>query len=383
MNPVITGIVIDQTRATGKWYVREVKNETGDGVKPVFFRREKSDLIGRIYDKMLGAESAQRYAAAHINELTTTSPVDVSNIVDDSGNLKLPLEKPEKITADDLQSLLDRKCRLVDSAQPNEGPQKLDDGVSLVTVISSANKKELKREVDQLWSSYQGTSNVSKDDFKRLMQLSLQLAGGHVKSNDPKVWDDCENFVGRISSERGKAWKNQQVPEKFQSLKTFFQGEKTSTATETSSTTAASAVRDPISGFMPKGTDLGAEQLFDRTHWNLPAAGSEDSEKISWHRGYDMPVNYQEKFRKAFQIHEALLEAVAWGQDVIGVRADLVRDDLGVGNAADIIDTLKSLAPFANSDEAKQTINALGAAVTKYAQHVKHHERLKNKTPGP
>jgi hypothetical protein len=134
---------------------------------------------------------------------------------------------------------------------------------------------------------------------------------------------------------------------------------------------------------MPKGTDLGAEQLFDRTHWNLPAAGSEDSEKISWHRGYDMPVNYQEKFRKAFQIHEALLEAVARGQDVIGVRADLVRDDLGVGNAADIIDTLKSLAPFANSDEAKQTINALGAAVTKYAQHVKHHERLKNKTPGP
>jgi hypothetical protein len=96
-----------------------------------------------------------------------------------------------------------------------------------------------------------------------------------------------------------------------------------------------------------------------------------------------MPVNYQEKFRKAFQIHEALLEAVAWGQDVIGVRADLVRDDLGVGNAADIIDTLKSLAPFANSDEAKQTINALGAAETKYPQHVKHHERLTNKTPGP
>jgi hypothetical protein len=96
-----------------------------------------------------------------------------------------------------------------------------------------------------------------------------------------------------------------------------------------------------------------------------------------------MPVNYQEKFRKAFQINEALLEAVAWGQGVIGVRADLVRDDLGVGNAADIIDTLKSLAPFAKSDEAKQTINALGQAVAKYAQHIKQKQLTKNKTPEP
>jgi hypothetical protein len=41
VNPVITGIVIDQTRETGKWYVREVKNETGDGVKPVFLDERK------------------------------------------------------------------------------------------------------------------------------------------------------------------------------------------------------------------------------------------------------------------------------------------------------------------------------------------------------
>jgi predicted RNase H-related nuclease YkuK (DUF458 family) len=90
VNPVIKGIVIDQTRKTGKWYVREVKHETGSGVKPVFFRREKSDLIGKIYDKIVGAESAQRYAATHINELTEKTPVDVSNIVDDSGNLNFP-----------------------------------------------------------------------------------------------------------------------------------------------------------------------------------------------------------------------------------------------------------------------------------------------------
>jgi hypothetical protein len=383
VNPVITGIVIDHTRETGKWYVREVKNETGDGVKPVFFRREKSDLIGRIYDKMLGAESAQRYAAAHITELTTTSPVDVSNIVDDSGNLKPPPKKPEKITAEALQSLLDRKCKLVDSAQPNEGPQKIDDGVSLVTVISTANKKELKREVDQLWSRYQGTEIVSKDDFKRLMQLSLQLAGGHVKSNDPEVWNDCENFVGRLSSEGGEAWKNQQVPEKFQSLKTFFRGEKTSEAQASKTAAETSAVADPLSGFSPEGTDLGKEQIFDPKHWNPDVAPPSNSNEIPWHTGDKMSPSHQTRVRDAFRILEALFEAVPMGQRYPTVVADMVPDDLGVGNAADILATLKLLAPLANSDQAKQTINALGLAVAKYAQHVKHQERIKNKTPEP
>lgn len=121
MKPAITGIVIDQTREAGKWYVREVKDETGGGVKPVFFRREKSDLIGRIYDKIIGAESAQRYAATHINELTEKTPVDVSNIVDDSSKLNFPPAKPEKITAEDLETLLERKCKLVNSGRPNEG----------------------------------------------------------------------------------------------------------------------------------------------------------------------------------------------------------------------------------------------------------------------
>lgn len=311
-----------------------------------------------------------------------TTPVDVSKIDDERGILHFLQNRPEKLTAKDLQALLDRKCELVNSGRPNEGPQTIDDGVSLVTVITSKDKA-LKREVDQLWSNYKGTSGVSKTDFKRLMQLSLQLAAGHLKSTDPKVWYDCKNFVGKLSFEHEDAWKNWQVPEKFQSLKTFFQGQKTSEAPASTTAAETSAVADPLSGFMPKGTDLGAEQLFDRTHWNLPAAGSEDSEKISWHRGYDMPVNYQENFRKAFQIHEALLEATAWGQGVIGVRVDLVPDDLGVGNATDILATLKLLAPLANGAHAKQTIDALGLAVTKYAQHVKHQERIKNKTPGP
>jgi hypothetical protein len=383
VNPVITGIVIDHTRETGKWYVREVKNETGDGVKPVFFRRDKSDLIGRIYDKMLGAESAQRYAAAHITELTTTSPVDVSNIIDDSGNLKPTPEKPEKITAEALQSLLDRKCKLVDSAQPNEGPQKTDDGVSLVTVISTANKKELKREVDQLWSRYQGTEIVSKDDFKRLMQLSLQLAGGHVKSNDPKVWDDCENFVGRLSSEGGEAWKNQQVTEKFQSLKTFFRGEKTSEAPASTTAAETSAVADPLSGFMPQGTDLGEDQIFERTHWNPGAAAPSNSDEIPWHSGEKMPRAHETRVRDAFRIHDALFEAVPQGQGFATVRADRVRDDLDVGNTADILKTLRSLRKLARSDEAEQTINALGQAVAKYEQHIKQKQLTKNKTPEP
>ena len=383
MNPVITGIVIDQTRETGKWYVREVKNEAGDGVKPVFFRREKSDLIGRIYDKIVGAESAQRYAAAHITELTTASSVDVSNIVDDSRNLKLPPEKPEKITAEALQSLLDRKCKLVESSQPNEGPQKVDDGVSLVTVISTANKKELKREVDQLWSSYQGTEIVSKDDFKRLMQLSLQLSTGHVKSNDTKVWFDCKIFVGRLSSERGEAWKNQQVPENFQSLKTFFHGEKTSESPPSTTAAETSEVADPLSGFMPEGTDLGQDQIFDSKHWNPDAAPPGNSDEILWHTGDKMPRAHEMRVRDAFRIHDALFEAMPQGQGLATVRADWVRDDLEVGNTTDIIKTLRSLYKLARSDEAKQTINALGKAVDKYAQHIEQKELTKNKTPEP
>ncbi len=382
MNPVITGIVIDHTRETGKWYVREVKNETGDGVTPIFFRREKSDLIGRISDKLRGAESAQRYAASHINELTGNTPVDVSNIADDSGNLNFPQDRPKKLTAEDLQALLDHKRQLVGKGRANEGPQTTDDGVSLVTVIT-AKDKALKREVDQLWSSYQGSEIVSKDDFKRLMQLSLQLAAGHLKSSDPKVWHDCKNFVSRLSSEHEEAWKNQQVPEKFQSLKTFFRGEKTSEAPASPTAAETSAVADPLSGFIPEGADLGKEQIFDTKHWNPDATPPSNSDEIPWPTRDEMPPAHQTRVRDAFRILEALFEAMPMGQRYPTVVADNVPDDLGVGNAADILATLKLLAPLANSDAAKQTINALGLAVAKYAQHVKHQERIKNKTPEP
>ncbi len=382
MNPVITGIVIDHTRETGKWYVREVKNETGDGVTPIFFRREKSDLIGRISDKLRGAESAQRYAASHINELNGKTPVDVSNIVDDSRNLNFSQDRPKKLTDEDLQALLDRKRQLVDKGRPNEGRQTKDDGVSLVTVIT-AKDKAFKREVDKLWSNYKGTSGVSKTDFKRLMQLSLQIAAGHIKSNDRKVWNDCNNFVRRLSSEQGEAWKNQQVPEKFQSLKTLFQVEKTSEAPASKTAAETSAVADPLSGFMPEGTDLGPNQIFDTTHWNPGATPPSNSNGIPWHTGDKMPWAHETRVRDAFRILEALFEAMPKGPSYPTVVADVVPDDLDVGNATDILATLKLLAPLANSDQAKQTINALGLAVAKYAQHVKHQERIKNKTPGP
>ena len=382
MNPVITGIVIDHTRETGKWYVREVKNETGDGVTPIFFRREKSDLIGRISDKLRGAESAQRYAASHIYELTGNTPDDVSNIADDSGEIRLERHRQKKLTAEALQALLYHKSQLVDKGRTNEGPQTIDDGVSLVTVIT-AKDKAFKREVDQLWSNYKGTSGVSKTNFKRLMQLSLQLAVGHLKSSDPKVWNDCKNFVSRLSSEHEEAWKNQQVPEKFQSLKTFFRVEKTSEAPASPTAAETSAVADPLSGFRPQGTDLGPNQIFDTKHWNPDATPPSNSDEIPWHSGDKMPRAHETQVRDAFRIHDALFEAVPQGQGFATVRADMVPDDLGVGNAADILATLRLLAPLANGDQAKQTINALGLAVAKYAQHVKHQERIKNKTPEP
>lgn len=263
MKPAITGIVIDQTREAGKWYVREVKDETGGGVKPVFFRREKNDLIGRLYDKLRGAESAQRYAAAHLDELDESSRDDPRNIMNDQGFLTLAKSRTKKLDAETLQKLLDRKCELVGPGKPSEGPQKIDDGVSLVTVIT-AKDKALKREVDRLWSSFQGADNISKDDFKRLMQLSLQIAEDHVKSNDIKILNECKNFIGKLSSEGTGAWKNQQVPEKFQFLKIFFQGDKTSEAPASTTAAETSAVADPLSGFMPKGTDLGPDQIFEK-----------------------------------------------------------------------------------------------------------------------
>lgn len=370
MKPAITGIVIDQTREAGKWYVREVKDETGGGVKPVFFRREKNDLIGRLYDKLRGAESAQRYAAAHLDELDESSRDDPRNIMNDQGFLTLAKSRTKKLDAETLQKLLDRKCELVRPGKPSEGPQKIDDGVSLVTVIT-AKDKALKREVDRLWSSFQGADNISKDDFKRLMQLSLQIAEDHVKSNDIKILNECKNFIGKLSSEGPGAWKNQQVPEKFQFLKIFFRGDKTSEAPASTTAAETSAVADPLSGFMPKGTDLGPDQIFDPKHWNPDAAPPSNSNEIPWRTGDKMPLAHETRVLDAFRIHDALFEAVPIGQGFPTVRADRVRDDLRIGNTADILNTLRSLHKLARSDEAKQTINALGQAVFKYAEHLK------------
>lgn len=359
MNPVITGIVIDQTRETGKWYVREVKDETGIGVKPVFFRRERSDFIGRFYDKLCGAESAQKYAAAHINQLTVIKPVDVSNIVDASGNLDFPSQIPNKFTPEDLQALLDQKCKLVDPGELTEGSQKIHDAKSLVTIISAKNNKEIKREVDRLWSNYQDTDDISKGDFKRLMRLSLQLAAGDVQSNDRKVWNECKNFVGRLASRGDAEWKNHQILDKFESLKSFFHGEKTSD------------VAGPLSGFRPESTQLGPDQIFDKTHWISEAVPPSNSNELLWQKAEAMPDVYEKGLLKAFEIHEALWVAMPQGQGLATVRADWGLNDLKVDSTDDILNTLRSLRKLARSDEAKQTINALGNAVAKYAEYVK------------
>lgn len=124
-------------------------------------------------------------------------------------------------------------------------------------------------------------------------------------------------------------------------------------------------------GFRPEGTELGPDQIFDKTHWNPDAAPPSNSDEIPWHTGDKMPLAHETRVLDAFRIHDALFEAVPIGQGFPTVRADRVRDDLQIGNTADILNTLRSLHKLARSDEAKQTINALGQAVFKYAEHLK------------
>jgi hypothetical protein len=118
-------------------------------------------------------------------------------------------------------------------------------------------------------------------------------------------------------------------------------------------------------------------------HWTPQAASAINSNEIPWHTGDKIPREHQERVLDAFRIHDALFEAVPQGKGLATVRADWVRDDLEVGNTADILNTLRSLRKLAQSDEAKQTINALGQAVDKYAQHIKQTQLTKNKTPEP
>jgi hypothetical protein len=194
VNIKITSIIIDQTRTAGKWYVREIPNKTGDGIAPVFFRREKTDLVGRLIDKAKGVQSAQRYAAKHMHDLHIAPALDTSNIASEALGQKGGHVK--KLENKALETFLHKQAGCVSSTPVN----------LKVTVINKNQVGTSKTVVEELWkscthSSFDDKSNKSqKKEFIRLLNQSLDLSSGRMATNDPSVRTECATFVKDLSN---------------------------------------------------------------------------------------------------------------------------------------------------------------------------------------
>ena len=193
VNTKITSIIIDQTRTEGKWYVREVPNKTGDGVAPVFFRREKTDLLGRLIDKAKGVQSAQRYATKHIHDLYIAPAQDPSNIKLET--LQQKNFSVKKLENKVLEEFLDIKAK-------SAGSEPVDLKVTVISGNQSGTSKAL---VEELWKSCTGPSfndksnKSEKREFIRLLNQSLDLSSGRITTNDPSVRRACEQFVQNLN----------------------------------------------------------------------------------------------------------------------------------------------------------------------------------------
>ena len=353
MDLKITGMIIDKTHESGKWYVRETKDETGDGIKPVFFRRDKTDLFGRLIDKFRGVESAQRYAAAHFNELGFKVHAEISDVLDDSGMLKKPEKKTEKKTekleADHLQSLIDGKCSLTSSKRPKETIQQASDQDLSITVVIKSDEKKIQGEVDQLWSHFrmagksESRGGYEEDTFKRLMQLSLQLESGLAKA-DAKSWGVCYDFIYDLAINYKGVAGNEQVQSLLYSLKNFFLFKDTSIST-TLLTSGSPIVT-------PEVTDLNVNQLWDEISPHIP----EENQALTW-----------EHLTQAFEIHDVVSVALLTGSQP---------ETISVSKHTDILNTLKKSLTLPLKPAASQSINVLVDSALRYG-------RSKNKTPGP
>ena len=203
VNTKITGIIIDQTRTAGKWYVREIPNKTGDGIAPVFFRREKTDLVGRLIDKAKGVQSAQRYAAKHMHDLHIAPALDPSSITSEALGQKSGHVK--KLENKVLETFLHEQAECVSSTPVN----------LKVTVINKNQGGTSKTVVEELWkscthSSFDDKSNKSqKKEFIRLLNQSLDLSSGRMTTNDPSVRMECEKFIKDLNDNNNLArhWK--------------------------------------------------------------------------------------------------------------------------------------------------------------------------------
>ena len=225
MEGKITGMVIDQTRTEGKWYVRELKDGNG-GVRPLFFRREKSDLVGRLIDKFMHVESAQRYAARHMKELGFDSSERVTDVYSAPGKLKRIANEQKKLAGERLQKLLSGKVALAAATRP--GPASRDSLIEAdtsppITVIR--NKAVPRQQLDRLWQAcrHQRYDNkqdkAAKKDFEHLMGQALRLLRGELASNDPEVWRECREFIRQFGD---GAWTSDAARQDFGQLRNYF-----------------------------------------------------------------------------------------------------------------------------------------------------------------
>lgn len=204
MGANISGIVIDQTRTEGKWYVRELKNENG-GVTPMFFRREKSDLLGRLVDKFRHVESAQRYAARHMSDLGFQHHEEIGSVYATSGKLRPTADERDKLLSERLQQLLNDKVAqsginpLVSTAPTTHGA----DVESSCPVTVILNKSDLNQELHVLWDSFKRHFSLqSKNDKKAFyeeMGNAIRLSRGELRTSDPKVWETSKELIKYIS----------------------------------------------------------------------------------------------------------------------------------------------------------------------------------------
>jgi len=228
MQGKITGIVIDQTRAEGKWYVRELRDENG-GIKPLFFRREKSDLIGRLVDKFRHVESAQRYAARHMDELGFDSTDSMTDVYAAPGKLKLFANERQKLAGERLQRLLAGKAALASAGHAggaSKNAQVDAEGTPPVTVIH--NQAAPKEQLDRLWNACRHRRYDDKQDknaradFDQRMGPVLQLYNGELATNDPAVWRECRQFIDFLDSAGQSAWAGDAARLEFGQLCKYF-----------------------------------------------------------------------------------------------------------------------------------------------------------------
>ncbi len=228
MDGKITGLVIDQTRTEGKWYVREIKDANG-GVRPLFFRREKGDLIGRLIDKFTHVESAQRYAARHMADLGFDSSESVTDVYATPGKLKPITSERDKLLGERLQRLLSGKAQQAAATRAGAvSPDSPTGEANTLPVTVIRNKSAPKQQLNRLWNAckhhrYDDKQDKgARKDFEHLMGQALRLRSGELVSNDPEVWREIREFIRNLNAAGDAAWSTDAARQEFGHLRDHF-----------------------------------------------------------------------------------------------------------------------------------------------------------------